>query len=122
LTNEERAAIVAALSGSFGPAIDVTPADDQPLHVLLKALALSQPWTSRTRALLRFVGWPETRPDFFIEPTVVNGAGEPPRSHSDEVVLGASWRRFSYAFPWEAPGADPVRAVQLWLGRFREAT
>lgn len=121
MTEEERAAIVTALS-SFGPTIDVSPASDQPLHVVLKSLLLPAPWTSRTRALLRFAGWPDARPDFFIEPTVVNGAGEPPRSHSDEVVLGTIWRRFSYGFPWDSSSADPVRAVQLWLGRFREAT
>ena len=121
MTKEERAAIVTALS-SFGPTIDVSPADDQPLHVVLKSLKLPKPWTSRTRALLRFTGWPDTRPDFFIEPTVVNETGQPPRNPSDEVVLGTIWRRFSYTFPWDASTAEPVRAVQLWLGRFREAT
>lgn len=122
MTGQERAAIVVALSAAFGPAIDLSPGDDQPLHVLLKALALPTPWTSLTRALIRFAGWPEIRPDFFIEASVVNGEGQPPRSHSDEFVLGTNWRRFSYAFAWDPSDPDPVRAVQLWLGRFREST
>lgn len=121
MTRGDRAAVVAALS-SFGLAVDVSPGDDQPLHVLLERLVLPKPWSPITRALVRFTDWPTTRPDFFIEPRVVNGIGEPPRSHSDEVVLGAVWRRFSYAFPWDGSSADPVRAVQLWLGRFREST
>jgi hypothetical protein len=121
LNEEERAATIAALS-SFGPALDVTPRDDQPLHALLKTVALPKPWSARTQALIRFAGWPATRPDFFIETSVVNSLGQPPRSHSDEVVLGAIWRRFSYSFGWDASAPDPVRAVQLWLGRFREST
>jgi hypothetical protein len=122
LSPDERAAIVVALSEAFGPATDVSPDPEQPLHVALAALALPAPWTRLTKALLRFAGWPDTRPDFFIAANVVNAAGEAPRSHTDEIVLGASWRRFSYTFPWDPANADPVRAVQLWLGRFREAT
>ena len=122
MTGEERAAVVAALDTSFGPATDVSPAEDQPLHVLLKGLALPAPWTRLTRGLLRFADWPQTRPDFFIDSGVVNDQGQPPRSFSDEVVLGASWRRFSFAFPWDPADPDPVRALQMWLARFREAT
>jgi hypothetical protein len=122
LSPDDRAAVIVALSEAFGSATDVSPDPDQPLHVALAELALPSPWTRVTSALLRFVGWPDSRPDFFITATVVNTAGEAPRSHTDEIVLGASWRRFSYAFPWDPASADPVRAVQLWLGRFREAT
>jgi hypothetical protein len=122
LTSEERAAIVAALSEAFGSATDVSPNAEQPLHVALSGVDLPAPWKGDGKGLVRFAGWPGNRPDFFITASVVNGDGQPPRSNSDEIVLGASWRRYSYAFPWDPATADPVRAVQLWLGRFREAT
>jgi hypothetical protein len=100
----------------------VSPADDQPLHVLLSAVRLPVPWTSPTRVLLRFTDWPATRPEFFIDRGVVNSAGDAPRSSSEAVVLGENWLQFSFGFPWRQDAADAVGAVQLWLTRFSEAT
>ena len=119
---DERETIVAALAVAFGPAEDVSPAPDQPRHVLVHAAELPGPWTSPARALLRFTDWPKTRPEFFIDRSVVNAAGDPPRSSSEQAILGGSWRQFSFGFPCAEDGADPVRAVQLWLTRFSEPT
>lgn len=122
MSPDDRATIVWALRKAFGPAKDVSPADDQLLHVILSAVRLPVPWTTPTRALIRFTDWPATRPEFFIDRGVVNTAGEPPRSSSEQVVLGESWRQFSFGFPWSEDAADAVGAVQLWLTRFSEAT
>ena len=122
MTAEERKPIVASLGEAFGSVKDVMPDDGQPLHVLFEALALPKPWTSPARALARFANWPNDRPEFFVDASVVNAAGEPPRSNSIETVLGTSWRRFSFSFPWSKEGADAVRAIQLWVTRFSETT
>ncbi len=109
--------IVERLARAFGAASDVTPAPDQPLHVLIPELCLPEPWTpSRARVLTIWVGWPGTRPQFLIDQKVVGENGEPPRSNSLEYHLGEPWRQFSYGFPWS--GDDPVRAVQMWMTRF----
>jgi hypothetical protein len=121
--DDARQAVVEELAGAFGDARDVSPAPDQPLHVLLPALVIPKPWCpSLTRGLVRFAGWPEARPDFWIDLQVVNADGEPPRSNSEELVLGETWRRFSFGFPWPTEPTTAVRAVQLWLTRFREPT
>jgi hypothetical protein len=122
LNLEERKAIVAALRKAFGAMKDVTPGDGQPLHVLFEAIVLPNPWTSPTRALARFVNWPNDRPEFFVDMSVVNAAGEAPRSNSTQTVLGTSWRQFSFSFPWSKDDPDPVRAIQLWITRFSETT
>lgn len=119
---EERKAVLAALAEAFGRVVDVTPAEGQPLHALFQELLLPEPWTSPARALARFTNWPRERPEFFVSLDVVNADGQPPRSNSEQAVLGASWRQFSFGFPWAEEGADPVRAIQLWVTRFREAT
>lgn len=116
-----RKAIVDELAESFGGATDVTPAPDQPLHVLLPTVGLLPPWPSPAQALVRFVNWPETRPDFWIDIGVKTAAGEPPRSSSEQYVVGGAWRQFSYAFDWPQQPVTETRAVQLWLSRFREA-
>ncbi len=109
--------IVERLVRAFGAASDVTPAVGQPLHVVMPALALPEPWTpSPARALTIWVGWPGARPKFYIDQQVVGERGEPPRSNSLEYHLGEPWRQFSYSFPWV--GDDPVRAVQMWMTRF----
>jgi hypothetical protein len=120
LNAEERKPIVAALREAFGKVTDVTPDDDQPLHVLFETLTLPKPWTSPARAVARFTNWPRERPEFFIDTAIVNQAGEPPRSNSTQSVLGASWRQFSFSFAWSEERADPVRAIQLWITRFAE--
>jgi hypothetical protein len=122
LNADERMPIVAALAEAFGPVKDVTPDDGQPLHLVFEALALPKPWTTPARALTRFANWPNDRPEFFVDTSVVNTAAEPPRSSSTVTVLGASWRQFSFTFPWSKEGADPVRAIQLWITRFSETT
>lgn len=123
---EQRQAIVANLAAAFGAAEDVTPAPDQPLHVLLPRVKLLPPWRpSPSAALLRFEAWPGARPEFWIDIAVVNGAGQPPRSSGPQTVLGRAWRQFSYSFPWPpAPGepCTPARAAEMWLTRFREGT
>jgi hypothetical protein len=121
MDQSQREAIVLELSESFGAAVDVTPAPEQPLHVLMPEVPLLSPWPSPSRALIRFVNWPATRPDFWIDMKSVNGAGEPPRSSSEQLVMGESWRQFSYSFAWPQGPATATRAVQLWLNRFREA-
>lgn len=119
---EDRKAVLAALAEAFGKVVDVTPAEGQPLHVLFEKLLLPAPWTSPARALARFNNWPRERPEFFVAPDVVNRDDQPPRSSSGQAVLGASWRQFSFGFPWTEEGADPVRAIQMWVTRFRETT
>jgi hypothetical protein len=115
-----RRAIVDELGAAFGGAQDVSPDATQPLHVLLPNLKLLAPWTSSTRALVRFGGWPGTRPDFWVDIEVRNAHQQPPRSSSQEYILGEPWLRYSFNLPWN--GEDTAtRAVQLWLGRFRES-
>lgn len=118
---EERKKITDELGAAFGGAEDVTPAEDQPLHVLLPRLRLQPPWKSPCRALLRFRNWPNERPDFWVDMDVVNGSGEPPRSPREDCVLGESWRGFSFNVPWDG-SESPTLALQKWLVRFREAT
>lgn len=122
----QRKAIVAELAAAFGAAEDVTPALDQPLHVLLPQVKLPPPWRpSPAAVLLRFPAWPGARPEFWIDMAVVNRNNEPPRSSSPQPVLGRTWRQFSYSFSWPpAPGqsSTPTRAVEMWLTRFREGT
>lgn len=117
----ERKQIIEELTSAFGEAVDVTPSSGQPLHVLLPKIPLSPPWPSPTRALVRFVNWPEVRPEFWIDMTVVTSSGAPPRSSSEQLVVGGSWRQFSYAFAWPQSPTTATRAVLLWLNRFREA-
>jgi hypothetical protein len=122
LSPEERATIMVALTDAFGSVTDVTPADGQPLHALIHELSLPAPWTSPARALARFTNWPRERPEFLIDVAVVNAAGAPPRSSSLQTVLGAAWRQYSFSFPWSEEGAEPVRAILLWLTRLSEPT
>jgi hypothetical protein len=120
MPTESRAAIVAELRQAFGEARDVTPGPDQPLHVLLPRLPLLPPWRpSKIRALLRFGSWPAGRPDFFIEPVVVNAQGAPPRNPYDHYILGETWRSFSFQFAWPAGDGSATQAVLQWLNRFR---
>jgi len=121
MTRTERAATVAALRRAFGAARDVAVNEDQPLAVLLGRLRLPAPWTSPGQALVRFADWPGNRPEFFIDPEVRNEKGEPPRSSSEVAVLGRTWRQFSFSFTWDGSDPDPVKAVELWLTRFRLA-
>lgn len=114
---DDRNDIVARLAAAFGDAQDVTPAADQPLHVLLMQLELPDPWKpSPTRALTVWRNWPDERPEFIIDARVVGGTNEPPRSSDPHYLLGQSWRRFSFSFNWK--GDDPVRVIQLWTTRF----
>jgi len=122
-----RKAIVDELGASFGEAVDKTPADGQPAHVLLPVLALLPPWTpSPARALVRFTtDWPNQRPDFVIDLKVADKAGMPPRNNggnpsTETLVLGETWRQFSFQFPWPQHPRTATRAVQLWLNRFRD--
>jgi hypothetical protein len=113
----DRKALVQRLAVAFGEAADVTPADGQPPHILLPSLELPEPWRpTPTRALTVWDRWPESRPQFLIDESVVGETGEPPRSHHSAYLLGVSWRGFSFNFSWS--GDDPVRAVQLWMQRF----
>ncbi len=123
MTPDARQAIVQELAAAFGGAEDVSPDAQQPLHVRLTGLQFMAPWhPSPAEALLRFGGWPDVRPDFWIDPAVVNASGQPPRNPTDEYILGRVWRRFSFGFPWPAEPRTATRAVQLWLTRFREPT
>jgi hypothetical protein len=122
MEDAERKAIVEELSASFSEAVDMSPGSDQPLHVLLPKVDLLPPWTSPVRALVRFVNWPQARPEFWIDMAAMTPAGQAPRSSSEQLVLGESWRQFSYGFAWPQEPATPTRAVQLWLNRFREET
>jgi hypothetical protein len=113
----ERARLVEVLGVAFGGAEDLTPAPDQPPHILLPQLELPDPWRpSPTRALTIWAGWPGERPTFLVDEAAVGENGEPPRSHHQTLALGEAWRGFSFAFPWS--GDDPVRAVQMWMERF----
>jgi hypothetical protein len=113
----ERSDIVSRLSAAFGGAQDVTPAEDQPLHVLLPQLELPDPWQpSPTRGLAIFRGWPSERPEFVVDERVIGENREPPRSNSSVYLLGESWRGYSFTFSWK--GDDPVRAIQMWMNRF----
>lgn len=113
----DRQILVERLTVAFGKAVDVTPGGDQPLHVLLPAVDLPEPWKpSPTRALTVWENWPGSRPRFVVDESVVGENGEPPRSNSPVYLLGETWRGFSFNFVWS--GDDPVRAVQLWLTRF----
>jgi hypothetical protein len=121
-----RKALVDELVASFGQAEDRTPADGQPAHILLSKLHLLPPWKpSPARALLRFTPrWPDERPEFFVALDVVDSQGTPPRNNggnpSEQVlVLGETWRRFSFPFDWPRGPKTATRAVQLWLNRFR---
>ena len=120
-----RQAIVDELRASLGEAVDKTPADGQPAHVLLPSLQLLSPWKSPARALVRFTErWPDERPDFLIALDVVDSAGTPPRNNGGSaaaivLVLGESWRQFSYNFRWPQNPKTATRVVQLWLTRFR---
>jgi len=125
-----RAAIVDELKASFGDAADKTPAEGQPAHVVLPRLRLLPGWKPNpAKALLRFTAkWPEERPEFFIDLNVTDLAGVAPRNSGGNpsqqvLVLGETWRQFSFNFSW--PSAKefrtPTRAVQLWLTRFRDA-
>jgi hypothetical protein len=117
VTVAQREGLVERLALAFGGAGDVTPADDQPPHILLPKLELPAPWQpSPTRALTIWANWPEQRPQFVIDDAVVGETGEPPRSNHVVYAAGESWRGFSFNFTWS--GDDPVRAVQLWMGRF----
>jgi hypothetical protein len=122
-----RQAIVDELAASFGLAVDKTPADDQPAHILLPELELLPPWKpSPARALLRFgANWPSERPEFFIDLAVTDTTGTPPRNNGGSpsvqvLVLGETWRQFSFSFDWPQNPATATRLVQLWLNRFRD--
>jgi hypothetical protein len=122
-----RAALRDELAASFGAAKDVTPAGDQPAHILLPKVELVKGWRPNpARALVRFAdGWPEAKPEFFIDRTVVDGSGTPPRNSggnpsSEQLVLGETWRAFSFNFTWPQGSKSATLAVQLWLNRFRD--
>lgn len=113
----ETADLIARIERAFGSARNVTPAPDQPLHVLMEEVVLPDAWSPNlTRALVIWEGWPEARPRFLIDEQVRGESGEPPRSNDLVYVLGEGWRQFSFSFPWV--GDDPVVAVQKWLERF----
>lgn len=120
-----RMAIVAELDASFGGAVDRTPSDGQPAHVLLTNMTLPHGWSpSPTRAMVVFSGWPDQRPDFYIDVSVRDSQGNPPRNSGGNLqaasnVLGMSLQAFSFPFAWPSGPKTPTRAVQLWLGRFR---
>jgi hypothetical protein len=118
-----RQAVVAELNDAFGEALDVTPTADQPLHVLLPKLQILTPWKpSPARGLISFEGWPSVRPQFWIDVALTNAEGHPPRSNSEQLVLGEPWRYFSFSFDWPVQPLTPTRAIQAWLNRFREST
>jgi len=120
---DERALIVCELAASFTDATDVSPAVDQPLHVLLSSLMLPGGWCpSPTRALLRFIGWPEQRPELFVDDAVRNGSDQRPRNSSQQYVLGETWMQYSAQVPWPEDRRSATRAVQFWVARFREET
>ena len=122
MTPEEREVIIDELTQSFGEAKDVTPAEGQPLHVLLPAVPVRPPWSpSPTRAVLRFIGWPGARPEFYVDRSLANAAGQPPQNPHDFYLLGETWRGFSFQFPWPAGDGSATQAVLQWLNRFRLA-
>jgi hypothetical protein len=113
----DRAVLVQRLADAFGGAVDVTPAGETTPHIELPSVDLPEPWNPRpARALTVWEDWPRTRPCFYVEESVVGEGGEPPRSNHSTYLVGEAWRGFSFAFAWV--GDDPVRAIQLWLGRF----
>jgi hypothetical protein len=114
----DREELTSRLAEAFEKAVDVTPVPEgTPPHILLPTVALPPPWQpSPTRVLTVWADWPTTRPALYVDEQVVGEGGEPPRSNSANYLLGQTWRGFSYTFSWV--GDDPVRAVQLWLGRF----
>jgi hypothetical protein len=113
----DREALVRRLAEAFGEALDLTPEGDQTPHILLPSVGLPDPWTpSPARALTVWESWPATRPLFFVDESVTGKGGEPPRSNHTRYLLGETWRGYSFDFSWS--GDNPVRAVQLWLGRF----
>lgn len=110
-----REEIVAKLGAAFGGARDITPAEGQPLHVLLEALELPSGWTPNpTRAITIWDGWPTSRPLFYVEPGIsgTHALANP----SDRLVLGETWRTFSFSFIWK--GDEPVLAIKRWLTIF----
>jgi hypothetical protein len=112
-----RELLVERLAAAFGAAIDVTPVAEELPHILLPSVDLPEPWTpTPTRVLTVWENWPETRPLFYVDEHLVGETGQPPRSDHTKYLLGETWRGFSFNFAWS--GADSVRAVQLWLGRF----
>jgi len=112
-----RKRLVAQLARAFGRASDVSPAPEQPLHVLLGAVELPSPWSpSPTPMLTIWPNWPAERPKLLVPQDLVGEGGEPPRSSSEAYHLGQAWNAFSFAFAWS--GSDPIRAIQLWLTRF----
>jgi hypothetical protein len=120
MTGAEREAIISELTEAFGDATDVTPADGQPLHVLLPSLPVLSPWRpSPTRAVLRFVNWPRTRPEFYVDPELKDANGNPPVNPYDYYVLGRTWRGFSFQFPWPTGDGSATQSVMQWLNRFR---
>lgn len=120
---ETRKAIVAELADAFGDAKDATPEDGQPLHVLLPTLGIPSPWKPNpARGIVKFENWPEQKPLFWIDMAVVNGEGQPPRSNNPQLVLGETWRQFSFNLPWPIDPPTATHAVLKWLTRFREAT
>jgi hypothetical protein len=113
----ERRDILSRLSAAFGGAQDVTPAEYQPMYVLLPQLELPDPWKpSPTRGLAVWRNWPSERPEFVVDEGVVGENGEPPRSNNSVYLLGEAWRGYSFTFAWR--GDDPVRAIQMWMNRF----
>jgi hypothetical protein len=122
MEGDERARIVAALAEAFGAATDVTESPGQPLHVLLPELELPDPWKpSPTRALTIWRNFPAERPEFYVDPSVVGGDGQPPRTPHDYYHLGETWRGFSFNFSWVGED-EPALAVQMWMTRFEVET
>ena len=113
----DRQLLVELLAAAFGAATDVTPDGEKTPHILLPSVGLPEPWRpTPTRALTVWEDWPGTRPLFYVDERVVGETGTPPRSDHTKYLLGETWRGFSFNFGWF--GDDPVRAIQLWLGRF----
>ena len=123
MDDQTRDQILAELREGFGDVKDVTPEIGQPLHVLLENLRLPAPWRPNpTRALAKFETWPEQRPLLWVDMALVNGSGEPPRSNNAQLVLGETWRQFSFNFAWPIAPLRATHAILKWLTRFREAT
>jgi hypothetical protein len=119
---ETRKEIIRQLADAFGELTDATP-EGQPLHVVFNELVLPGGWTpSPVRALAIYTGWPEQRPEFYVDLSVVNRQGEPLRSPIDAFKIGEPWRGFSFTFPWPQDPPTAVRAIQLWITRFVETT
>jgi hypothetical protein len=123
MDTEESKQILSELTEAFGDARDVTPDIGQPLHVMLSSLMLPAPWKPKpTKALIKFENWPNQRPLFWVDLALANSDGQPPRSNSAQLVLGETWRQFSFNFAWPIDPLTPMHAVLKWLTRFREAT